>query len=108
MSPRLEINAVDERLARLVAAEVLGEERERALAGAGRRARVVRRDDHVLERPEGTFLRERLGREHVERGASDPFRLQRLHHRRLVDEFPPGAIYDPSGLLSTGEELLRD
>src|SRR5262245_29184470 len=55
-----EVHAIEQRLAGLVAAKVLSEERERPLLHSRRIASGVRRDDDVLERPERAVGRQRL------------------------------------------------
>src|SRR5207249_1359380 len=71
------VHDVEERLAGRVAAQVLDEEVDAALANCPARGGVVRRDQHVGQVPEGAVGPERLLAVGVEAGAGDPALPQR-------------------------------
>src|SRR4051794_11220849 len=85
---------VEERLAGLEACKILGEQLlvlripARALAGD------MRRQDYVREVPERTVRRGRLGLGHIEPGAREAFRCERLEQGRFSDDVAARHVYD--------------
>src|SRR4029079_14981034 len=73
-----------------------------------RRVRGMRRDDHVVERPERALARERLHRERVERRAADEPGLERLRESGLVDDRATRDVHDPRSGLHAPDDRTRD
>ena len=72
---RGEIDDREQLVAAQIAAHVLGDQRDRAVAAEVRARRDVRRDDHVAHAPERVARRQRLGIRDVESRAADLTRL---------------------------------
>lgn len=77
----------------------LGHTRSRGVAGAP----DVGRDDDVGEGVEGVVVGEGLGDGHIEGGAADGARPERLDERVLVHDATAGRIHEDGGLLHGGE-----
>ncbi len=80
---------------------LLGDDDPGAILRLGRRAREMRRDDDLRQLEERPRVRLRL--EHVERGARDLSRANRVHERCLVDEPSAGGVDDPHAVLHPRE-----
>ena len=87
---------------------IAGDGRHGAVLVAVRIAAEMREDRHVLGLPQRIVGRQRLLREHVERGAGDLSRFQRLDQRRLVDHAAARDIDQIGGRLHGGEHLRAD
>ena len=83
--------------------DLLGDDDAGAILRLGRRAREVRRDDHLRELEQRAGVRLRL--EDVERGARDLPRANRLGERLLVDEPATGSVHDADAVLHLRERL---
>ena len=71
-------------------------------------AAQVRRDDHVPGGPQRVFRRQRLLLEHVERGARDLVRFERLDHGGFVHDAAAGEIDEIARRLHGGEDAGID
>src|SRR4030065_258802 len=84
--PAVDVDDVVQRLPRQVAAQVIAEERYRAVHVDRRAAADVRREQDALHRPQWTLWRQGFLLEHVQRRARDPALLEGPNERRLVDD----------------------
>src|SRR5262245_14986228 len=86
------VHLVQQRPAGEEAVHIVNDQPVMALPKPFRYGGGVRRDQHVVDRPEGRLRGQRLLIEDVQRGAGDPSVLERLEQRRFVDQRAAGHI----------------
>ena len=96
------------RLAAHVAAEVVDEELAELAEVIGLRAGVVRRDDHVRQRPERMIGGQGLGLGHVQAGSRQVPRAQRRDERVRVDGRAPPEVDDEGSARQCRELALTE
>ena len=102
-----DVDRVGHELAREREAHRLRDRDARLLLRLVGRRTEVRRDDDVRQREQRRLAR-RLRHEHVEAGAGDPLRDERVVQRVLVDEAAAGDVDDEGGRLHLRELLGAD
>ena len=85
--------------------DLLGRLHPGAILRLGRRGTQMRRHDHIRITIEERIVRDRLGREYIQRRARDLARIKRRLQRRIIDQLATRAIDDPHPITHLRERV---